>query len=84
MIGLIIALALGALLGIAKVCIRTCVFDRGVYEKTYACPNCGTRFCVKWYQMIYKTYSVSVYNGAYLKCPACHKKDMCSIVYDER
>lgn len=81
---LIIAIVIGVVLGIARIFLRTYVFDREVYEKTYACPNCGARFSVKWYQMVYKAYTVSVYNGAYLRCPVCRKKDMCSIAYDER
>jgi len=80
----IIIIVLGVVLGIAKVCLRTYIFDRGVYEKTYACPNCGARFQVKWYQMIFRIYAVSVYNAAHLRCPVCRKRDMCSIVYDER
>ena len=79
----IIAIVLGSALGIVKLCIRTKLFDGWAYNKTFACPNCGARFNVKWYQMIYKFYTVSMYNAAHLKCPICHKKDMCSFVYEE-
>lgn len=80
----IIAIIIGLALAFLKIYINTTLFRRDAYERTFACPNCGARFNVKWYQMIYKSNSVYTYNAARLKCPACHIKDMCSIVYDEQ
>ncbi len=85
---LIVAVILGIVFGIIKFFVKTGIsmqlFHRDVYERTFVCPNCGARFRVEWYRMIYKSTAVYTYNAARLKCPVCHKKDMCSIVYDER
>ncbi len=80
----IIGIVLGLALGVAKICMNTKLFHRDAYEKTFACPNCGARFNAKWYQMLYKVKTVYVYNEAHLRCPVCRKKDMCSVVYEER
>lgn len=81
---LVFAIIIGLALGFAKICINTILSHRDAYEKTFACPNCGARFNVKWYHMIYKSNTVYTYNAARLKCPVCHIKDMCSVAYDER
>ncbi len=84
----LIAIIIGFVLGTFKFFVRAGIsmqlFHRDAYEKTFVCPSCGARFNVKWYQMIYKYITVYTYNAARLRCPVCHKKDMCSISHDER
>ena len=84
MTSLMIAIASGVLFGVIKLCLKIKLFHGEAYNKTFACPNCSARFKAKWYQMIFKTESVYTYNAARLKCPVCHEKDMCSVVYDEK
>ncbi len=79
-----ITIIAGLILGIIRLCIKTKLFTKDVYEKTYVCPNCGEHFTARWYQMIYKRGSVYTYNAARLKCPCCHQKDMCSVAREER
>lgn len=83
----IIPIIIGLVLGIIKLFIKSGIslqlFHRDAYEKIFVCPNCGARFNVEWYQMIYKVFAVYAYNAARLKCPVCHKRDMCSVAHDE-
>ncbi len=53
-------------------------------KKTFVCPSCGHRFHPKWYQMVFSIPAIDLYNSAKLRCPACHKWDMCTISHDER
>ena len=69
---------------IYKIYLDITLFNRDAYDKTFVCPNCGARFNVKWYQMIFKTESVHTYNATHLRCPVCHQKDMCSVAHEER
>ncbi len=32
---------------------------------------------------IFQIVPGSTYNAAHLRCPVCHKKDMCNVAYDE-
>ena len=82
--GYIIAIAVGLILGVIRLCLKVKLFHGEAYNKTFACPHCSARFKAKWYQLIFKTESVYTYNAARLKCPVCHKKDMCSVAYDDR
>jgi len=79
----IIGLALSVFKFFVKSGISMQLFHRDAYEKTFVCPNCGARFNVEWYRMIYKVTAVYAYKAARLKCPVCHKRDMCSIAHDE-
>ncbi len=81
---ILLILLMGIGLGIVKIYINTRFYARDVYEKTFVCPNCGAKFKIHWYQIIYKRNSVYMYNAARLKCPVCHQKDMCSVAHDER
>ena len=51
-------------------------------DKPFVCPNCGHRFYVKWYQLIFRQFSVYTYNKANFKCPCCKMHDMCSRPHD--
>lgn len=52
-------------------------------DKDFVCPNCDCRFHAKWYQMIFKRFSVDLIDSAVLRCPVCHKQDMCHIAHDK-
>jgi len=82
--GYVIAIIVGLVLGVIRICVKTKLFHRDAYEKTFVCPNCGVRFNVEWYRMIFKANEVYTLNGAHLKCPVCHKKDLCSVAYNEQ
>lgn len=47
-------------------------------EEPFVCPNCGHRFYVKWYKLIFEEQFVHTRNKAPLRCPKCKIKDMCS------
>jgi len=79
-----VAIIAGLILGVIRLCVKTKLFHRDAYERTFVCPSCKARFSPKWYQMIYKVNSVYTYNAAHLRCPVCHKKDMCSVAHDDR
>lgn len=47
------------------------------FSKPFVCPNCGHRFHTK------KKIAIAVgEDKAYLKCPACKKRDFCKRPYD--
>ena len=46
-------------------------------SKPFVCPNCGHRFYTKQ-KVIFPLGE----NKAYLKCPACNKRDVCRRPYD--
>ena len=81
---LFIAVAVGLVIGIVRLCLFMKIFHADAYGKTFVCPSCGARFNVKWYQLMYKVFSVRAFSAAYLKCPVCQKKDRCTVAHDER
>ncbi len=40
----------------------------------FYCPNCNKTFYVKWYKCIFKAH---INDERILKCPHCHKTDIC-------
>jgi DNA-directed RNA polymerase subunit RPC12/RpoP len=57
-------------------------------KNTYACPNCGHRFKVKWQDLLFSSNFVPMISGdtlaktARLKCPKCNSKNLCVKPYD--
>ena len=80
----LVAIAAALVLSVIRMCIRSKIFHSEIYEKTFVCPSCGARFSPKWYHLVLQVNSVYAFNEAKLKCPVCHKKDICSVAYDER
>ena len=65
---------------IARQIYRMHRFSKSVKEfasKPFVCPNCGHRFQVKQ-----KVLIAVGKEKAYLKCPACKKRDACGRPYD--
>ncbi len=58
-----------------KKAMRTCRFYSIIAEKKFACPNCGLRFHVKWYKLLFNFQSL--WDSAIIKCPGCGIKDQC-------
>ena len=83
-IPLLIGIVLGIVIKLYKRYIVMNLYHKDILEKTYVCPNCGHRFRPKWYQMLLGVGTAYAYDCAKLRCPACHKWDMCSIAHDER
>lgn len=46
-------------------------------KNTFACPNCGHHFKIKWYNLIFAPSTF--WEKAYVKCPKCHIRDTCTI-----
>ena len=84
LIPVVIGLALGIALRLYKNYVSIKMLHSEVVEKTYVCPNCGHRFQPKWYQLMYGIGTAYAYDCAKLRCPACHKWDMCPIAHDDR
>ena len=79
---IIIVVALVLVPNVIKWCFYS-EFLQTLADKDFVCPNCGCRFHAKWYQMIFKRISVDSVNSAVLRCPICHKRDMCHIAHDK-
>jgi len=51
---------------------------KAMAEKDFICPNCGHRFRVKWYRLIFKYMPVGIMGCAPFRCPKCREKDQCT------